>query len=59
MGLVDRVDGIESFVGVFGDIGLLNCEPVKIYLRPNAQLYSVATSLGIPFPILPQVEEEV
>lgn len=59
MGLVRRVNGLESYDDIFGDIGLLKCEPVKIELRPDAQPYSIATPQRIPFPILPQVEEEL
>lgn len=59
MGLVRRVNGLESYDDIFGDIGLLKCEPVKIELRPDAQPYSIATPRRIPFPILPQVEEEL
>lgn len=59
MGLVHRVERLESNEDVFGDIGLLNCDPVKIVLRPDAQPYSITTPRRIPFPILPQVEEEL
>lgn len=59
MGLIRRVDGIESYEDVFGDIGLLKCEPVKIELQPDATPYSLATPRRIPFPIMPQVVEEL
>lgn len=59
MGLVRRVNGLESYDDVFGNIGLLNCDPVKIELRPDAKPYSIVTPRRIPFPILPQVEEEL
>ena len=59
MGLVHRVSGVETFEDVFGDIGLLDCDPVKIELQPDARPYSIASPRRIPFPILPQVEEEL
>lgn len=58
MGLVRKVDGLGTFEDVFGDIGL-KCHPVKIEQRSDAQPYSIATLRRIPFPILPQVEEEL
>ena len=58
MGLVRRVNGLESY-DVFGDIGLLNCEPVKIELRPHTKPYNIATPRRITFLIPPQVEEEL
>lgn len=41
MGLVKRVDAVntETFSGIFGEIGLLNCDPVKIELKPDAEPY--------------------
>lgn len=57
MGLVHRVDGLELFENVFGDIELLKCQPVE--LRPDATPYSIATPQHVSFPILSQVEEEI
>lgn len=59
MGLVRRVERLEAYEDVFGDNGLLKCDPVKIELRPDVQPYSIASPRRIPFPILPQVEEEL
>ena len=59
IGLVHRVSGVETFEDVFGDIGLLDCDPVKIELQPDARPYSIATLRRIPFPILPQLDEEL
>ncbi|KAK7888802.1 hypothetical protein WMY93_024362 [Mugilogobius chulae] len=52
MGLVRRVDSIntEKFDDVFGDIGLLKCDPVKIKLKDNAEPYSLTTPRRVPFP---------
>ena len=58
MGLVKRVCEITDH-DVFGDIGLLKCEPVKIQLKDNAKPYSVNTPRRIPFPLLPLVEAEL
>lgn len=58
MGLVLRVDELECD-SVFGDIGLLNCKPVKIELRDDAQPYSITTPRRVPFPLLTKVEQEL
>ena len=44
--LVQRVE--ETTANVFGDIGLMNCEPVKIELTDNANPYYVNTARKIP-----------
>uniref|UniRef100_A0A669BGT0 Gypsy retrotransposon integrase-like protein 1 n=1 Tax=Oreochromis niloticus TaxID=8128 RepID=A0A669BGT0_ORENI len=61
MGLVARVNKISSDLteDVFGEIGLLNCEPVKIELTEDAVPYSVTTPRRVPFPLLPKVEREI
>lgn len=61
MGLVARVNEINSSLtdDVFGEIGLLNCEPVKIELTADAVPYSVNTQCRVPFPLLPKVEKEL
>ena len=33
-----RADGLESFGDVFGNIGLLNCSPVKIEVWPDVSV---------------------
>ncbi|XP_063072782.1 uncharacterized protein K02A2.6-like [Engraulis encrasicolus] len=58
MGLVLRVDELECD-SVFGDIGRLNCKPVKIELREDAQPYSVTTPRRVPFPLFTKVEQEL
>ena len=61
MGLVMRVDGMDTLMlsDVFGDIGLLKCDPVKIELRADCEPYSPTTPRRIPFPLLPKVEAEL
>ena len=58
MGLVKRVCEITNN-NVFGGIGLLKCEPVKIQLKDNAKPHSVNTPKRIPFPLLPLVKAEL
>ncbi|KAK0133586.1 hypothetical protein N1851_030913 [Merluccius polli] len=61
MGLVMRVDGMDTVMlsDVFGDIGLLKCDPVKIELKTDCEPYSLTTPRRIPFPLLPKVEAEL
>ncbi len=59
MKLVSRVDSISTEDSVFGDFGLLDCEPIKIELRQDSNPYSISTSRRVPFPLLPKVEEEL
>lgn len=44
---------------VFGDIGLLNCDPVKIELKSDCEPYSLTTPRRIPFPLLPKISAEL
>lgn len=61
MGLVTRVNGLNCDLkgDVFGEMGLLNCEPVKIELTDEAVPYIVNTPRRVPFPLLPKVEKEL
>ena len=58
MGSVKRVREITDH-NVFGDIGLLKCEPVKIQLKDNAKSCSVNMPRRIPFSLLPLVKAEL
>lgn len=44
---------------LFGEIGCLNCKPIKIELKPDAQPYSLATPRRVPFPLMQKVDEEL
>ena len=58
MGFMKRVY-VDKIQDVYGDIGILQCDPVKILLRDNATPYSVCTARPVSIPLLPQVEVEL
>ena len=58
MGFMKRVY-VDEIQDVYGDIGILQCDLVKIVLRENATPYSVCTARRVPIPLLPQVEAEL
>ena len=57
LGLIMRVHEISD--EIFGDIGTLKGESVKITLQENAEPYSASTARRIPIPLLPKVESEL
>uniref|UniRef100_A0A3P9QH08 ribonuclease H n=1 Tax=Poecilia reticulata TaxID=8081 RepID=A0A3P9QH08_POERE len=61
MGLVRRINNINTDLlgDVFGEIGLLKCDPVKIELKAGAEPYSLTTPRRVPFPLLSKVETEL
>ena len=50
---------VDEIQDLYGDIGISQCDPVKILLRDNATPYSVCTARRVPIPLLPQVEAEL
>jgi len=44
---------------VYGDIGLMKCNPVKISLRRDAEPYSVNAARRISLPLMPKVKAEL
>ena len=57
MGLVARLEEVDA--ELFGDIGLLKCEPVRIQLDRYAEPCGMNTARRIPFTLMSQVEEEL
>lgn len=48
MGLVKPIE--ENTADVFGEIGLMNCEPVKIELTNSTKPYCINAARKVPFP---------
>ena len=61
MGLVRRTTPIIADIDseVFGTCGLINCKPVKIKLKTDAQPYSISAARRIPFPLYDKVKAEL
>ena len=60
MGLMQRLEEISlDDSELFGDIGLLDCEPVRIKLKPGAVPYSIPVARRVPIPLLPALEAEL
>ena len=57
MKLIRRVDRVST--EIFGNGGLIQCDPVKIKLKSDATPYCVTTARRVPFPILPNVQQEL
>jgi hypothetical protein len=56
MGLIIRV---ENFEEVFGHIGLLDTESVKIVLKDAAEPYALSVARRVPLPLQAKVKEEL
>ena len=59
MGLVQRVDNVLKSAFGEPDDRPINCTPVKIILKEDAEPYSVATARQIPIPLLDKVKAEL
>lgn len=55
LGLIQHIEEVS----VFGELGQLKGDPIKIVLKENAKPYSVVAPRRIPIPLLPKVEEEL
>lgn len=44
---------------VFGDTGLMQTEPISIELKEGSVPVAVTTARGVPFPLMPQVKQEL
>ncbi len=58
MNLIKRLNAIGE-VQVYGDLGLMQCQPVKIQLKDDCVPYSISTPRRIPLPLVPKVKEEI
>ena len=58
LGLVKRLDEMKD--AAFGDVGKpVDCQPVKIELKEDAEPYSISVPRRVPIPLLPKVEKEL
>ena len=57
MGFIKRVEDVRT--ELFAELGLVDCEPVKIVLRDDAEPYSVSTARRVPIPLESAVKAEL
>lgn len=57
LGLIQRVEEIDT--SIFGSVGLVKCDPVKITLRQDSKPYCVTTARRVPFPLMSKVAKEL
>ena len=53
-----NLDEVNDSV-TYGEIGLMNCPPVKIRLKQDAVPYSVNTARRVSIPLIPKVKSEI
>ena len=54
-----RLNETEYHHQVYGEIGLMNCKPVRIRLKPDATPYNLSVARRVPLPMLEKVKEEL
>ena len=60
MGLVKLIESLNDMrYDVFGEFGLMKCDPIRIKIRPDVQPYSLVTPRRISEPLLKPVKEEL
>jgi hypothetical protein len=59
MGLILKVNNVQSNIPVFGKFGLVKCEPVKITLKRDCKPHCLTTARRVAFPLMPKVEAEI
>lgn len=60
MGLLQvQLDEAYIYDSVFGDLGNMKCQPVKICLCPEAVPYSIHTARRVPIPLIEKVQAEL
>lgn len=59
MGLVKLIENLNINHDVFGEFGLMKCEPIRIKMKPDAQPYNLVTPRRISEPLLKPVKDEL
>ena len=60
LGLVKRIDETKMHDCAFGEIGTpIECEPIEISLKEEAEPYSITVPRRVPIPLIPKVGAEL
>lgn len=59
MGLILKVNKVQTNIPVFGSFGQVKCEPVKFTFKRDCKPYCLTTTRRVTFPLLPKVEAEL